>query len=311
MNKFYMLVGIPCSGKSQICNQLDGEVFSSDALRKELWGNENTQGDNSVLFNELHKRIKNALTEGKNCIYDATNISAKRRISFLNYIKKVKCEKICIFMATDYDLCLRRNEVRDRKVPLEVIKRMYLSIDIPQYREGWDKIKIYRTLDENKKYDLFEKIDQLKLLEHDNPHHSATVGNHIQSVTEHIIDKYKLLMANDLHRLEDLIMAAMCHDIGKQSTKQFKNINGQDTEIAHYYFHEHVSAYQYLLYENEEFLNNNLDRVLYRADLIQLHMRLFCKDSEINRVYEKLYKMVGKREIVDLHILHEADVLSS
>ena len=311
MNKFYMLVGIPCSGKSQICNQLDGEVFSSDALRKELWGNENTQGDNSVLFNELHKRIKNALNEGKNCIYDATNISAKRRISFLNYIKKVKCEKICIFMATDYDLCLRRNEVRDRKVPLEVIKRMYLSIDIPQYREGWDKIKIYRTLDENKKYDLFEKIDQLKLLEHDNPHHSETVGNHIQSVTEYIIDRYKLLMANDLHRLEDLIMAAMCHDIGKQSTKQFKDINGQDTEIAHYYFHEHVSAYQYLLYENEEFLNNNLDRVLYRADLIQLHMRLFCKDSEIDKVYEKLYKMVGKREIVDLHILHEADVLSS
>ena len=78
-----MLVGLPGSGKSTISNELNGEVFSSDALRKELWGDENTQGDNTLLFNELHKRIEKGLKEGKNCIYDATNINAKKRIQFL------------------------------------------------------------------------------------------------------------------------------------------------------------------------------------------------------------------------------------
>ena len=65
MNKFYMLVGLPGSGKSTISNELNGEVFSSDALRKELWGDENTQGDNTLLFNELHKRIEKGLKELK------------------------------------------------------------------------------------------------------------------------------------------------------------------------------------------------------------------------------------------------------
>ena len=64
MTNFYMLVGLPGSGKSNIAKKMKEEnpkiqIFSSDELRKELWGNENTQGNNSVLFKELHNRIKN------------------------------------------------------------------------------------------------------------------------------------------------------------------------------------------------------------------------------------------------------------
>ena len=144
MTNFYMLVGLPGSGKSNIAKKMKEEnpkiqIFSSDELRKELWGNENTQGNNSVLFKELHNRIKFCLENGVDCIYDATNISSKRRIAFLNELKKFNdLNKTCIFVLTSIEKCFKNNKNRERKIPEEVIRNMYLRFDIPQYREGWE-----------------------------------------------------------------------------------------------------------------------------------------------------------------------------
>lgn len=308
MNKFYMLVGLPGSGKSTISNELNGEVFSSDALRKELWGDENTQGDNTLLFNELHKRIEKGLKEGKNCIYDATNINAKKRIQFLNKIKNIKCEKICILVVTDFNVCLQRNNLRERKVPYEVIKRMYFNIDIPQYREGWDKIIIKRTQDEMNDYDIFKFVDYLETINHDNPHHLLTIGGHIQAVVKYIMDNYQFKFAGDIERLECLLRAALYHDIGKKITKTFINSKGEKTEVAHYYNHEKVSAYMYIMYEHTEELKD-VDKILYIADLIGLHMKMHCYNGDKEKAHERIRKLVGQREFEDLCILNEADII--
>lgn len=305
MSKFYMLVGLPGSGKSTEAEKINAKVFSSDKLREELYGDENIQGDNTSLFAELHKRIKKCLIEGNDCIYDATNINAKRRKAFLQEIKKIDCEKICIFVATDFDLCIERNNNRDRKVPYNVIKKMYLTIDIPQYREGWDNIIVKRNLIEDKEYNIFKYMDYLNTLNHENPHHLLTVGYHIQAVTKHIINEYKLTFAGDIDRLKRLTKAAFYHDIGKGFTKTFINTKGEETEVAHYYGHEHVSAYLYCIYEKEE------DFDLYVADLIGLHMRMYCQSDNKEKTYQKIKNMVGKREFEDLCILHEADVICS
>lgn len=308
MSKLYMLVGIPYAGKSSIVEELEGEVFSSDTLRKELWGNENVQGDNNMLFNTLENRIKKALRDGKDCIYDATNIRAKKREHFLRSLKEIDCEKICVFMATDINVCIERSKTRDRKVPYEVIKRMYLNIDIPQYREGWDKIIIKRTLYEENDYDVFKFVDYLETVNHDNPHHMLTIGGHIQAVVKNIMDNYELKFAGDIDRLERLLRAALHHDIGKLFTKSFINSKGEETEVAHYYNHEKVSAYMYLLYEKESEMEN-LEKVLYIADLIGLHMRMHAHGQDREKVHNKIRKMVGQKEFEDLCILNEADIL--
>lgn len=308
MSKLYMLVGIPYAGKSSIVEELEGEVFSSDTLRKELWGNESTQGDNNLLFNTLESRIRKALREGKDCIYDATNIRAKKREHFLRSLKEIDCEKICVFMTTDINVCIERSKTRDRKVPYEVIKRMYLNIDIPQYREGWDRIIIKRTLDKNNNYDIFNFVDGLEKVNHDNPHHMLTIGGHIQAVVKNIMDNYELKFAGDIDRLERLLRAALHHDIGKLFTKSFINSKGEETEVAHYYYHEKVSAYMYLLYEKESEMEN-IERVLYIADLIGLHMRMHAHGQDREKIHNKIRKMVGQREFEDLCILNEADIL--
>lgn len=81
-----MMVGLPASGKSTIAYNLAKEnnyiVFSSDALREELYLDINDQTHNHELFVELHKRIKTALKEGNNVIYDACNLSSKGALLF-------------------------------------------------------------------------------------------------------------------------------------------------------------------------------------------------------------------------------------
>lgn len=284
-------------------------MFSSDVLRKEMWGDKGAQGNNEALFGELHKRIKENLKKGRNTIYDATNINSKRREAFVKSLNKINCQKICIFVATDYDICLKRNGKRDRYVPENVIKNMYMHFDIPQYREGWDIIKIKRTRDKSKDYDVFKYVDYLATISHDNPHHMFTIGAHIQAVANDIMKKYMLKFAGDIERLEILLRAAMFHDIGKGFTRTYINSKGEETEIAHYYNHEHVSAYMYVMFENENEIKNNMNRVLYTADLVGLHMKLNNSSDDIDKIKSKLFKMVGKREFEDLCIINESDRL--
>ena len=109
-----MMVGLPASGKSTIAYNLAMEnnyiVFSSDALREELYLDINDQTHNHELFVELHKRIKTALKEGNNVIYDACNLSSKRRVAFLQELKRIPCRKECIIAATPYEQCLRKSD---------------------------------------------------------------------------------------------------------------------------------------------------------------------------------------------------------
>ena len=74
--KFYMLVGLPGSGKSKIAEEYRERAYicSSDALRKELFGDEADQKHNEEVFAELHKRIKMFLRNGFDTVYDACNI---------------------------------------------------------------------------------------------------------------------------------------------------------------------------------------------------------------------------------------------
>ena len=151
-----MLVGLPGSGKSTYANTItiDGVkpvIHSSDKLREELYGDAAIQGDNNKLFAELHKRIKEDLKRGNNVVYDATNIRKKNRIAFLKELKDIPCYKDCIVMATEYRACEYNNEHRERKVPPEVIRRMYLNYQPPHESEGFREIVyVFTYLNSNK-----------------------------------------------------------------------------------------------------------------------------------------------------------------
>ena len=113
MNKLFMLIGLPASGKTTCGKRLaeveDALIVSSDEIRKELLGDVNDQTKNEQVFKEVENRIINGLKE-RNVIYDATNINYKRRMAFLQKIKNA--EKIAFLIATPYEECIERNNTR-------------------------------------------------------------------------------------------------------------------------------------------------------------------------------------------------------
>lgn len=92
MQTFTMYIGLSGSGKSTLAEnqliykttELNRKVayLSSDEIRKELFGDENDQSHNVKVFEEMFKRTRRALIEGEDVIYDATNLSSKRRRNF-------------------------------------------------------------------------------------------------------------------------------------------------------------------------------------------------------------------------------------
>ena len=84
MTKLILLVGVPGSGKTTYAKRLVRETpntthVSSDAIRKELYGDESVQQNPRIVFEVMHKRTIEFLKAGANVVFDATNLTKRDR----------------------------------------------------------------------------------------------------------------------------------------------------------------------------------------------------------------------------------------
>ena len=312
MISFIMLQGLPGSGKSMVAEELQKylaernwniKIHSSDALRLELFGDMNYQDENGKLFDELHRHIKEDLSNGISVIYDATNLSKRRRIAFLNEIQNIKCYKHCLSIMCPYSECLSRNANRERKIPEEVIKRMYKNWMPPDYSEGFDEISFIYTCDEkllDNEWSLEKLYKKMSGFQQENKHHSLTLGEHCQRAKEYIDQHWPGNKA--------LSLAASIHDCGKMYTKSKVNARGQEDGNCHYYQHNCVGAYDSVLYlHSDEF---PCDEIVYISNLIYYHMRPYVEWVQSERVLKRDIMILGKEFIDDINRLHEADMFA-
>lgn len=310
---FRMVVGLPGSGKSTFIQEMVNgssndlvHIHSSDSIRRELLGDVNDQSSNSLVFDTLHKRVKDDLKNGISCWYDATNIHKKYRKAFLESLKNIDCKKECCFIATPIEECIKRDKERDRVVGEDVINRMYQNIDIPARREGWDNVFLCYENGYRGYYSTEALFRDLKKIPQNNPHHTLTIGNHCIKAYEEmgkICEREKWLSREDK---DILSVAAFLHDIGKEKTATYYNKKGEKTDMCHYYNHEKVGAYDSLFLDIWE---GNADYgyfILKVADLIQLHMKLYS-NPESEKYKRKLENRLGEKQYNLLVLLNEAD----
>ena len=303
-----IMIGIPGSGKSNYakkCLTNDNiEYLSSDDIRIELYGFED-QTHNDIVFETMRRRTLNALREGKNVIYDATNLSKKRRSGIISEAHKLDAQINAYLCCTPINIILERNITRtERQLPWDKLVQMIQSIEPPMYYEGFDNIYLIDGGMYNDVYDYNFLIKECFGYNQDNPHHYETLEEHIKAVTkkaENLGETLKL--RNDA---EILRQAARYHDFGKLYTKLFNDKKG----YCVYYGHDKVSTYLYLCHIRKQNLIDELNRVrlcdshYQTAALILNHMEWYRREdmTPIKKLFndDDLYYM--------LELLHEADL---
>lgn len=295
---FILLVGCPGVGKTTWAENFKKEhkgvcIVSSDSIRKELWGDENIQNEPEKVFKIAHDRIFKALCANTPyVIFDATNITRKSRMSIMNKLEKIKCEKNCLIFAEPYETLCLRNETRSRRVPNEVIWRMITQFEVPLKSEGYDKITIVNT----EKRELSDYLDLMQYFNQDNSNHSLELLSHCSTAARYINEYLKTTENSN----KILYNAALLHDVGKCFTKSYKDYKGRDSVQAHYYNHEKVGSYLAFIFDTEW---DDFERLTI-AQLICYHMIPYTINTDKAR--ERWKKRLGY--LYDsLMLLHEAD----
>ncbi len=291
--KLIMLCGLPSSGKSTYATKLNIKIensiiLSSDALRKELYGDENNQEHNVELFDTLNKRTVEALNNGITVIYDATNITRKSRAGILSICPKFVVTE-CHIVWNTIEACIMFDEQRERTVGKDVINRMVKRFQAPYYDEGFSRIEVIfppTFTDEVSMVYSTRAICDMDI-PHDNPHHIHNILKHC-SRTAKYLNNYKNNMNNP-----DLNFAAVVHDVGKPYVKSYLNAKGEQSKYAHYYQHQCVGAWM-----SYGFKRTNP----YVAWLISTHMDIYLN----TKYYKNLPEFLKK----DLDLLHEADLFA-
>ena len=285
MQEFVMLVGPSGCGKSTWAKEFNENhdhqyiIHSSDAIRGELWGDENDQQNPAKIFEVLHHRVRESLQQGDNVIYDATNLNAKRRKNYLKQLKQqmaadgIEVEYNVILVVADFEQCCRNNYVRDRKVSREVIHRHFLQIQIPFYNEGWDNVFFIRNSHPISWGEVLFMLD----IPHDNEHHPNDVLAHSLKVAAAMGEPFSFGWK-----------VGVLHDLGKPMTKVWNKPNGSSDGQAHYYNHQNVGAYLSFLVKGEKEKIEDAE-VYARAMIIQYHMEPWLRKGEaLEKFYEGL-----------------------
>lgn len=246
MSSLIIMVGVAGSGKDTWINEtMKREDVSksyhhhaSDNIRMELYGYLKNDGNPQEVFDIMNKRTLKSLESGKNVFYNATNINRKRRAALYTGAKSMGHDVgIVYFMRPlQYLLDINTRREKHKKVPVEVIERMYKNIQPPRIEVDCDTFFIVgHPYFQEKAHEVvmsglsslveatvcphIKEELMLNYQPHDTPYHLESINEHIDMTIEN-------------SETPNMKLVALFHDLGKGICKE----NGT------YYGHENVSA---------------------------------------------------------------------
>lgn len=297
MNKLTIMFGLPGSGKDTYIkdHHTDEVVLSSDNIRVELYGYED-QSHNKEVFDVMKQRTAEAGIQGKNVIYNATNLNRKRRKTLASEMKKYFSTIEVVAIICPIDTIFERNEVRkERHLPKDRLLEMMKGMQIPTKREyEYDNISFIYSGNHDR-LEILRLNDYFNYDQH-NTFHSESLGNHIVRTSAYCCQN------ND----NMSFIAAMYHDLAKPIVQE-EDENGQ----YHYFGHPNISAYLFIT----DCANTDTDITPLMSDialLIELHDYIFSFNNDKNKMIEKLSKKyigLGDEFFKSLSLLMDGDRL--
>lgn len=144
--RFYVLIGIPGSGKSTYARRQLGHAYriSLDDLRKMLTGQDyQEEAESAVLVAGHAMRValaRWASRIGHDLLFDATNVTRQRRAPLIATAKQYGFTPIAVYVPCPLEVALARNARRARRVPPDVVERFYGELEPPTLAEGFEEI---------------------------------------------------------------------------------------------------------------------------------------------------------------------------
>lgn len=292
-----ILIGLPGTGKTTYAkkyfNYGDNIVYlSSDDIRVEY----KNDIENQKVFQIMHKRCKEALQNGKDVVFDATNIVKKRRKELIRQMSSIGQINIDAYMfCMPIEMILENNLTRtERTIPFDTIVNYLRSLDVPMYYEGFNNIYLINNGLVNDKYNIPDFLNKVDNYNQGHPNHNETLGRHTRTVIKEVEKLGEQLIGMDYWIISQ---AAMYHDFGKMYTRVYN----EPKQRFNYYNHEKVSAYIWYCHEVQHNLiddkrRNRLKDSGYQvAALIAHHMDFYKSDiEETKKIFndDDLYKML-------------------
>jgi predicted kinase len=141
-----LAIGLPGSGKSSWFKRHNITPLSSDLLRALLFDDPTEQRFQDLVFSNLRSMLKARLIARRPLNYvDATNLTPHERQNWINLAKDYGYEVQAVFFDVPLEVCLERNQRRQRMVAEDVMRRMSAKLRPPTFEEGFAKITVVRV----------------------------------------------------------------------------------------------------------------------------------------------------------------------
>jgi predicted kinase len=199
MKTIKMMVGVSGSGKSSYCRSQGYKVFSTDEIRVRMFGPDlrkaQSEINNAMVYAKLHEEI---LSYQGDAIYDATNLEAKRRFDFKNKFEG-HLHIVCVIEPIVNIFSNNRRKNSFRRVPLEVIEKMYANLDIPRIKVDCDSYEVVGSPFFNGKM-TYDGIDSVKSVESMLKLMSPEYSFEVRAILG-----FKLRVRSEVERIEDYL----------------------------------------------------------------------------------------------------------
>lgn len=138
----YIMIGMPGAGKSTLAAKLNAEVYSSDAIRKELTGDVCGETKGAIEFRLMNLRTQQALRAGLDTVSDATSLTKKARYAAMKNVAGIPHKTVGLFFNCHREDTDKRNlnPDRDKQVPVDGLERLWATIEVPTLDEGFDEL---------------------------------------------------------------------------------------------------------------------------------------------------------------------------